>query len=177
DLLTCWLLTGETSESTPLQAHIGILVPEATLTGKDNQPGTTSDGTTAIHAPHIRALINNAAQDPDSDLRWFDLTTADPAETGGSAGEPAHGHNILAITSHGRFPPPRLRAALQLRDGTCQAPGCLVPAANCDIDHITPWPQGKTHADNLQALCRRHHRLKTAGHPIHHSRTEPDPPD
>ncbi len=46
DLLTCWLLTGETSESTPLQAHIGILVPEATLTGKDNQPGTTSDGTT-----------------------------------------------------------------------------------------------------------------------------------
>ncbi|WP_456698560.1 hypothetical protein [Aeromicrobium sp. P5_D10] len=24
-----------------------------------------------------------------------------------------------------------------------------------------PWPHGPTHADNLQALCRRHHQMKT----------------
>jgi hypothetical protein len=44
-----------------------------------------------------------------------------------------------------------------------------MPAARCDLDHITPFnhhrPEhgGATTPQNLHALCRRHHRLKTAG--------------
>ncbi|MCT1606914.1 HNH endonuclease, partial [Nesterenkonia massiliensis] len=53
--------------------------------------------------------------------------------------------------------------AIWFRDGTCQVAGCTVPAENCDIDHIQPHPDGPTRGDNLQALCRRHHRIKTAG--------------
>lgn len=55
-----------------------------------------------------------------------------------------------------------LRALIRTRDGTCQFPGCTVPASACDIDHITPYSQGgPTTADNLQALCERHHAAKT----------------
>lgn len=62
-----------------------------------------------------------------------------------------------------RFVPKLLRRAIEFRDGTCQAPGCMVAAEHCDIDHQIPWPHGETTASNLWALCRKHHRLKTAG--------------
>ncbi|NPC43708.1 HNH endonuclease signature motif containing protein [Nocardioides sp. zg-1230] len=58
-----------------------------------------------------------------------------------------------------------------LRDRTCVFPWCTRPARRCDIDHVIPHdpdaaaegrPQpGPTHTDNLAALCRFHHRLKT----------------
>jgi hypothetical protein len=35
-----------------------------------------------------------------------------------------------------------------------------VPARECDLDHLIPFPTGPTSADNLHALCRRHHSLK-----------------
>ena len=50
-------------------------------------------------------------------------------------------------------------------------PWCTRPARSCDVDHITPHdhtadtegrPQpGPTTTENLAALCRFHHRLKT----------------
>jgi predicted restriction endonuclease len=45
----------------------------------------------------------------------------------------------------------------------CRWPGCTRSARTCDLDHIVPWPDGPTTADNLIALCRGHHRLKTLG--------------
>jgi hypothetical protein len=30
----------------------------------------------------------------------------------------------------------------------------------CDLDHVRPWPAGRTADDNLMCLCRRHHRVK-----------------
>ncbi|WP_284250598.1 HNH endonuclease signature motif containing protein [Litorihabitans aurantiacus] len=72
-------------------------------------------------------------------------------------------------------PPPvdcyRPSAALdryvRLRDVTCVVPGCQVPAARCDLDHLLPWPVGATAAENLHALCRHHHLLRThAGHEL-----------
>jgi hypothetical protein len=50
------------------------------------------------------------------------------------------------------------------RDRTCRFPGCRRAAELSDIDHAIPWEEGgKTAPDNLGALCRRHHRLKTHG--------------
>ena len=67
--------------------------------------------------------------------------------------------------------PDRIRELVILRDGTCVFPWCTRPARRCDIDHIVAYdhtadaehrPQpGPTHTDNLAALCRFHHRLKT----------------
>ena len=49
---------------------------------------------------------------------------------------------------------------VRLRDGGCRFPGCVIPARQCDLDHVRPWPTGPTHPANLIALCRRHHRIK-----------------
>ncbi|MGI8517057.1 MAG: HNH endonuclease signature motif containing protein [Acidimicrobiia bacterium] len=45
---------------------------------------------------------------------------------------------------------------------------CRRPAKWCDVDHIVSWLDGgPTSLDNLQLLCRFHHRLKhlKAGQP------------
>lgn len=53
------------------------------------------------------------------------------------------------------------------RDQYCAFPSCRMPAHRCDLDHIRPFDHrhpgrgGPTVPDNLQPLCRRHHRLKT----------------
>ncbi|WP_231249147.1 HNH endonuclease signature motif containing protein [Nocardioides furvisabuli] len=67
--------------------------------------------------------------------------------------------------------PDRIRELVVLRDRVCVFPWCGRPARGCDVDHVTEYdhdadaegrPQpGPTHTDNLAALCRFHHRLKT----------------
>ncbi|KAA0023997.1 HNH endonuclease signature motif containing protein [Antrihabitans cavernicola] len=58
---------------------------------------------------------------------------------------------------------------IRARDGHCRFPGCIVPAALCDIDHTCPFcpdnpdEGGLTERENTACLCRRHHRLKTDG--------------
>ena len=61
-------------------------------------------------------------------------------------------------------PPQNLQDFLIARDRTCRFPGCRQPAHLSDLDHAIPWDEGgSTSADNLGALCRRHHKLKTHG--------------
>ncbi|GAA4127014.1 HNH endonuclease signature motif containing protein [Nocardioides fonticola] len=58
--------------------------------------------------------------------------------------------------------PTLLREQVILRDVTCVFPHCTRPARSADIDHIVPWDEGgSTSTDNLAALCRHHHRVKT----------------
>lgn len=57
-------------------------------------------------------------------------------------------------------PSPQLVALVRARDGRCRFPGCSVAAGFCDLDHVRPWPIGRTSARNLLSLCRRHHRVK-----------------
>lgn len=55
---------------------------------------------------------------------------------------------------------PALARTVRARDQHCRFPGCGVPAARCDLDHLVPFPLGATTDDNLHCLCRRHHRIK-----------------
>ncbi|MDN6637521.1 MAG: HNH endonuclease [Yaniella sp.] len=53
---------------------------------------------------------------------------------------------------------PGQRRAILTRDRGCQAPGCTVPAAYCDIHHIVAWHTGGyTDETNAITLCSRHH--------------------
>jgi hypothetical protein len=50
---------------------------------------------------------------------------------------------------------------VRMRDQTCRAPNCRRPATACDTDHRHAYASGgPTHPDNLEPLCRHHHRLK-----------------
>jgi hypothetical protein len=76
----------------------------------------------------------------------------------GSRGEP------LDVGRASRTVPAAIRRAVNLRDGGCAFPGCVVPTRWCDIHHCIHWADyGSTSVDNCVALCGRHHRL------MHHS--------
>jgi hypothetical protein len=64
------------------------------------------------------------------------------------------------LTTQGYRPGQALATLVRQRDAGCRFPGCSVPARQCDLDHVVPWPHGPTVATNLLSLCRRHHRLK-----------------
>jgi len=71
---------------------------------------------------------------------------------------------LLDIGRKSYRPSQHLVDFLIARDRTCRFPGCRYPAHRSDIDHVTAWDEGgQTTSENLGALCRRHHRLKTHG--------------
>ena len=76
-------------------------------------------------------------------------------------------HETGNLLDYGRTtyrPPANLRDHVQKRDVSCRAPGCVRPARYCDLDHIVAWDSGgETSCENLAALCRTHHLLKTHG--------------
>jgi len=124
-------------------AVIGVTIPVTTLAGLDEQPGVSFDGEFTLPADLVRDL----AQEPGT---LFHRIITDPL-----------GH-VLDVTELGRFPSPKLRVGVQIRDGSCTFATCSRPAVACDLDHEIPHPRGPTSGDNLHPLCRRHHRMKTA---------------
>ncbi|WP_158564204.1 HNH endonuclease signature motif containing protein [Jiangella anatolica] len=81
-----------------------------------------------------------------------------------------------AVVDHGRtrYTPTRdLVDHVLLRDRTCRAPGCAVPAVRCDLDHVHAYGAGGlTCPANLTPLCRKHHLIKHHG-PFAVDRPEP----
>jgi hypothetical protein len=52
------------------------------------------------------------------------------------------------------------RKALALRDQTCRAEGCSIPARWCEAHHLKPWSKGgKTDLKDLILGCSHHHHL------------------
>ena len=68
-------------------------------------------------------------------------------------------HELAGLTYR---PSTRLVRHLERRDRTCVFPGCRRRACDTDKDHRLPWPRGQTSAEQMQCLCRRHHRAKHA---------------
>ena len=123
----------------PITINVTIDLP--TLLGLSENPGQLA-GYGAIPASVARALA--------SDGKWKRFIT-DP-QTG----------NLLDYGRESYEPPQALKDFLIARDRTCRFPGCRRSAALSDLDHAQSWQDGgSTSPENLGALCRRHHRLKT----------------
>ncbi|MFD7870193.1 DUF222 domain-containing protein [Microbacterium sp. NPDC059771] len=75
------------------------------------------------------------------------------------------GGRIIGLGSSERIFTTAQRRAICARDRECLIPGCHVPAAWCEIHHVTEHARGgPTHTDNGVALCWHHHRtLDTSG--------------
>lgn len=134
-------MLGRGHGSTNRRAVIGVVVQLEALAGLTNEPGVALDGSFALPAEMVRDL----AREPGT---IFYRILKNPL-----------GH-ILDVAEIGYRPSSKLRRAVELRDGTCQFETCSRPAVECDLDHHIPWPHGPTSAENLRALCRRHHRMK-----------------
>ncbi|MFE7506235.1 HNH endonuclease [Promicromonospora sp. NPDC057488] len=139
---------------TPTRPVVRVTVPSSTLLGLDDAPAEL-DGFGPVPAGIARLLAEDAT--------WQRLLT-----------DPVTG--VLADYSTTTYKPGRvLRSAVEARDETCTFIGCDALAVSCDLDHIEPFDheldtrhggeggavRGQTRADNLHALCRRHHLLKT----------------
>ena len=142
--------TGAIIDAVEVPATVNVTVPARVLA----DPGQDTPGVLAGLGP-VPARV---AREIAGEGVWHRLVT-----------DPVSG--ILTDYSTTTYQPPaRLRAAVQARDGTCQHSGCHRPAARCDLDHIEPFDHaeppepgrpGQTRAENLHALCRRHHNLKS----------------
>lgn len=147
DVLVDWALLALDRPDQPTarrrRPHISVTIDLPTLLGLADSPGELA-GYGPIPAGVARALA--------ADGEWRRLVT-----------DPVGG----ALLDYGRrtyAPPAALAEFVRARDGSCRFPGCSVPADRCDLDHNRPFHAGgTTSADNLAALCRRHHRLKTHG--------------
>jgi hypothetical protein len=120
-------------------AQVVVNVPVGTLLGLDGAPGEL-----AGYGPIPAAMARELA----ADATWRRLLT-----------DPVSG----AVVEFGRTtyrPPAALADFVRARDRTCRFPSCNRAAQHCDLDHRVPFPEGPTNADNVDVLCRRHHRLK-----------------
>ena len=123
----------------PLTVSVTIDLP--TLLGLAENPGQLA-GYGPIPASVARQLA--------SDAQWKRFIT-DP-QTG----------NLLDYGRESYEPPQHLKDFLIARDRTCRFPGCRRSALLSDLDHAESWESGgETSPNNVGALCRRHHRLKT----------------
>ena len=75
--------------------------------------------------------------------------------------------------SPGHDPGVKLKHLIQVRHATCTSPICRRPAAQCDVEHNTPYEAGgRTCLCNTGPKCRHDHRLKQ--HPGWHVDQLPD---
>lgn len=130
-----------TPQGRPLTVNVTIDLP--TLLGLAENPGELA-GYGAIPASVAREIA--------ADSQWKRFIT-----------EPLTG-NLLDFGRESYLPPQALRDFLIARDRRCRFPGCRRSAHLSDLDHAQSWESGgETSLQNLGALCRRHHRLKTHG--------------
>ena len=67
----------------------------------------------------------------------------------------------IQITSASRLFTGRIRDAVLMTAVHCTHPGCLRPATECEIDHLTPWSEGgTTNPHNGGPACRHHNNWR-----------------
>ncbi|WP_353650349.1 DUF222 domain-containing protein [Nakamurella sp. A5-74] len=158
------------SEDTPvlppdwerIDSGVTVVVDASTLAGVDladtasvegallgSHPALPEELVTALarSARRVRIAVKGATMDAGSDA---------------CASGCASAATNLALGADVYRPSAKLAEQLLLRDRVCRFPGCRHPARACDLDHRVPFAEGgPTTAENMDALCRFHHRLKT----------------
>jgi hypothetical protein len=121
---------------------LNVTVSLETLAGLRDDPGQLSGGT-VIPADLARAIATRDG------ATWYRMLT-DPAG------------DLAALSTKSYQPTAPIWRYVVADQPTCAHPGCDRPSVECELDHITEWPAGPTSTDNLQSLCRRHHKAKHA---------------
>lgn len=118
--------------------------------------------------PTILLVIDADAMTGDND---GDAHTANadriPAHIARRMAENAHLQRVLRVGSQiidlgrtARLASESQYRALVVRDQGCRWPGCHIPPAWCEIDHLVPFPAGPTDLANLVMWCSHHHHEK-----------------
>lgn len=117
--------------------EVAVVINASTLLNTDDR-GAEMPGCGPIPADLARTLA--------ADSRWRAWIT--------------DARGIVVATSPTTYTPSAAVArVVRAREPHCRMPGCR--ATVTDLDHVIPWPTGRTVPHNLSRLCRRHHNLKT----------------
>lgn len=127
-----------------------------------------------ISGPHARELIADAdLRKACTDQQTGRLIHLDPVQRAGRERHADPVESILRMVQTPSWfdptPEPQYRPSdalaelIRLRDLRCTGPGCACPAHRADLDHIDPYPQGRTEAENLGPASRGCHNAKTHG--------------
>ena len=169
DVVTRWLDAGTCPDGTPLprrqrrRPHLQVTVAASTLAGDDDAPAELA-GYGPISADMARAIARDAT--------WtaveVDPRTGEARRMRDVRDGPDPGGRARTGAPPGYRPPAAVAGDVLARARTCTFPGCRVPAMRCDLDHIEPFDptlpaDDQTVGENLHALCRHHHNLKTHG--------------
>ncbi|WP_328694505.1 HNH endonuclease [Streptomyces phaeochromogenes] len=140
--------TGAFETPSRAAAVVHVTVPLDVLMGVDDGPGELK-GYGPVTAGQVREIAFAAG------TVWRRLLV-----------QPASG--VLVKTDPLAYKPTAETARhVVTRDQYCAFPSCRMPASRCDLDHVRAFDRarpergGPTTPENLQPLCRRHHRLKT----------------
>lgn len=121
---------------------VALVAPAGTVLAGGDEPGELV-GYGAVPALLVRELAADASW-----LRW----AADP-----STGQ------VTGVGRRRYRPSAAVADLVRARDQRCRFPTCRRRATACDLDHVVPFPQGCTDADNLLDECRLHHLSKHRG--------------
>ncbi len=141
-----------------------------------------ADGLTLLCDAWAKGTVSGGRERPTlllvMDAESYTGANDEPATTGQRDHIPAHiarrlaenanlqrviraGTHILDLGRSARYATEQQYRALLVRDGGCRWPGCHIPAAWCELDHITPWEAGgTTDLSNLVMWCSHHHHEK-----------------
>jgi hypothetical protein len=136
------LLQGKTVDVVvPGRGGLHASVPLETLAGLANLPGDLGG-----YGPVIADIARQLALElVDGEWTWSVTHRGDVIATGTTSYRPTISQ--------------RRRARAEYT--TCVAPGCRMPATQCDLDHREPFSRGgRTHNKNLAPLCRHHHMMR-----------------
>jgi hypothetical protein len=129
-----------------INLHTDIETLKVAGSGAESTMENAGEGAGKVPAETSRRIACDAGL-----IHWLD-----------NKGKP-HKVETLGIGRKSRTVPPAIRRALQLRDKSCQFPGCTC-SRFVDAHHIHHWADGgETNIDNLVLLCRSHHRLVHEG--------------
>jgi len=128
---------GDLSEIGGERPHLTVTVDLAALEGRAGHPCEIDPG---------GVITREAARRLACDAGIARIITEGPSR-------------ILDVGRRTRTVPAATRRALVARDSGCAFDGCDRPARWCDAHHIIHWADGgPANLDNLQLLCRHHHR-------------------
>lgn len=167
--VVCDLLIDGTTDSMPaaasgIRAQVVVTVPVLSLLG-DAAAGP-APGSDAIGPSRVVSAAGPAADLPvvegvgpipvwrarelcGGDGTWMRVLTH--PETG----------MVLSVGRDRYAPPAALRRLVRWRAQRCMAPGCVMPASRCEIDHQIRWADGgHTALGNTTPLCKSHHLVK-----------------
>jgi hypothetical protein len=147
--VVCDLLIDGTTENVPasasgIRAQVVVTVPALAL---------LEEGGSAAEPPVVQGVgpipVSRARELCGGDGKWMRVLTH--PETG----------MVLSVGRDRYEPPAALRRLVKWRADRCMAPGCLMPASRCEIDHQVRWADGgHTSLENHTPFCKGHHLVK-----------------